>query len=114
LFPARLLLLFSAGAEMLEFGIPALRTIGIILVLPSVTLVVGYFCSGLGNGVVHMLGTLIRKLILFIPLAYLFAKTGEIGRVWYAMWISEAVAFVYVIWALRRELKRKVDPLCEK
>lgn len=111
ILPAQLLMLFSAGEEMMEFGIPALRTIAVILILPSVTLIVGYFCSGLGNGLVHMLATVIRQLILFVPLAYLFAKSGEIGRVWYAMWIAEVIAFLYAVWATRREIKRKVEPL---
>jgi Na+-driven multidrug efflux pump len=63
--------------------------------------------SGLGNGVVNMLGTALRQLILFIPLAYLFASRFGVEQVWFAMWISEAVAMLYAIWASRMTIKQK-------
>ncbi len=104
--PGGLLGLFSASGEMLEIGVPALRIISITFALSSVTMILGYAMSGMGNGMINMLGTALRQLILFVPLAYLFAKYFGIEHVWYSMWISEAVAVLYAIWASRRQLKR--------
>lgn len=97
LFPSQLLSLFSAGEEMLELGVPALRTISLTFVFAAVTLILGYLISGLGNGIVNMLGTLIRQLILLIPSAYIFANFFGVTKVWYAMWISEFVAVLYAV-----------------
>jgi Na+-driven multidrug efflux pump len=103
--PGGLLGLFSASSEMLEIGVPALRIISITFALSSVTMILGYAMSGMGNGMINMLGTALRQLIIFVPLAYLFAKYFGIEHVWYSMWISETVAVLYSIWASRRQLK---------
>jgi Na+-driven multidrug efflux pump len=73
-------------------------------------MVLGYAMSGLGNGVVNMLGTALRQLILLVPLAYLFASRFGVEQVWFAMWISETVAMLYAIWAARMTMKRKMEP----
>jgi putative MATE family efflux protein len=104
--PGGLLGLFSASSEMLEIGVPALRIISITFALSSVTMILGYAMSGMGNGFINMLGTALRQLIIFIPLAYIFAEYFGIEHVWYSMWISEAIAVVYAIWASSRQLKR--------
>ncbi len=104
--PAQLLGMFSPSSEMLALGVPALRIIAITFPLASVTMILGYAMSGLGNGVINMLGTALRQLILLVPLVYLFAHQFGIGMVWYAMWISEAAAMVYAIFASRHWMGR--------
>jgi putative MATE family efflux protein len=99
LFPAQLLGLFSPSNEMLVIGVPALRIISITFALSAVTMILGYSMSGLGNGVINMMGTALRQLILFVPLAYLFTRVFGINKVWYSMWISEIVAVIYAIMA---------------
>jgi putative MATE family efflux protein len=105
--PAGLLSLFSPSEEMLVIGVPALRIISVTFVFSSVTMILGYSMSGLGNGVVNMLGTALRQLILFVPLAYLFAANFGVEKVWFAMWISEVTAMVYGIFAARRVMKQR-------
>lgn len=46
-FPGQLLQLFSASSEMLLLGIPALRIISISFVMSAITILCGYFSSGL-------------------------------------------------------------------
>jgi putative MATE family efflux protein len=110
IFPKQLLAMFSPSPEMLNIGIPAMRIISVTFALASVTMVLGYAMSGLGNGVVNMLGTALRQLILLIPLAYLFASRFGVDKVWFAMWISESVAMLYAIWASRMTMKGKMEP----
>jgi putative MATE family efflux protein len=106
-FPTQLLHLFSASTQMLTIGVPALRVISITFALSSVTMVLGYSMSGLGNGIVNMLGTALRQLVLFVPLAYIFASCFGIEKVWYSMWISELVAVIYAIIASKRVMKKR-------
>lgn len=110
--PAQLLSLFSASEEMLAIGVPAIRTICVTFALASTTVILGYSASGLGNGVVNMLGNGLRQVIVLLPSAWLLLHFGGIGRIWYAMWISEASACLYTVWQTRRELRTKVQPLC--
>jgi Na+-driven multidrug efflux pump len=105
-FPTQLLSLFSASADMLEIGVPALRIISVTFALSSITMILGYSMSGMGNGVINMFGTALRQLIIFVPVAYLFAKYCGIDKVWYSMWISETIAVIFAIFASHRELKK--------
>lgn len=111
LFPGWLLGLFAAGDAMLAIGVPALRIIALTFVCAAVTTVLGYAASGLGNGVINMLGTALRQFILLVPLVWLLARGGQIGAVWYAVWVAELAAVTYAILSTRRELRRKVAPL---
>jgi Na+-driven multidrug efflux pump len=105
--PQVLLGLFSPSEEMLRLGVPALRVIAITFIPASITMVLGYSMSGLGNGLVNMIGTGLRQLILFVPLLYVFARNFGVEHCWYAIWISEAVAVIYSITATVRILKKK-------
>jgi Na+-driven multidrug efflux pump len=92
---------------MLALGVPALRIISVTFVFSSVTMILGYSMSGLGNGLVNMLGTALRQLILFVPLAYLLASRFGIQWVWYAMWFSEIIAMLYSIFASKSTMRKK-------
>jgi Na+-driven multidrug efflux pump len=105
--PQVLLGFFSPSEEMMRIGVPALRIIAVTFIPASVTMVLGYSMSGLGNGLVNMLGTGLRQLIIFVPLLYVFATTFGIENCWYAIWISEIVAVLYSIAASVRILKKK-------
>lgn len=77
-FPRQLLLLFSASPEMLLIGIPALRIISVSFAFAAITILCGYFASGLGNGMVNMLSAAIRQFILLIPCLWFLIKTTGI------------------------------------
>lgn len=94
-FPMQLLQLFSASPEMMVLGIPALRIISISYAFAAVTILCGYFASGLGNGMINMIGAAIRQFILLIPCLWFFIKTLDITYGWYAFWIAEVTACIY-------------------
>ncbi len=108
LFPGPLLSLFNAGERMLEIGVPALRIISVTFVLSTVTILLGYFASGLGNGMINLLCTAVRQLVVFVPLAYLIARHLGVFAVWYAVWVSEALAFALAVALFRREARKKL------
>lgn len=108
LFPAQLLGLFSASAEMLAFGVPALRIISVTFLFAVITILCGYFASGLGNGVVNMIGGALRQLVVLVPCLWLLIRTAGIDKAWFAFWVSEVVACAYSLWAVRKELRNKV------
>ncbi|MCD7820011.1 MAG: MATE family efflux transporter, partial [Lachnospiraceae bacterium] len=106
-FPNLLLGLFAASDEMLSIGVPALRIISVTFVFATMTIIFGYFASGLGNGLINMIGGAIRQLVILVPLVWLFTNYFGISYTWYAMWISETLAFVYSFLSIRKELKKK-------
>ena len=104
-FPGKLLQLFSASPEMLALGVPALRIISVSFVLAAVTILCGYFASGLGNGIINMVSAAIRQLVLLVPCLLIFIKTLGISHCWYAFWIAEIIACVYSYCTSRKLLK---------
>ncbi len=107
-FPKQLLLLFSASPEMLLIGIPALRIISVSFAFAAVTILCGYFASGLGNGMVNMLSAAIRQFILLIPCLWFLIKTAGITYAWYAFWIAEAAACIYSYCTSHRLLRLRL------
>lgn len=101
-----LLHLFAASAAMIQIGVPALRIISVTFAFASVTMVIGYLISGMGNGTVNMIATALRQLVLLVPGIYLFSKLGGISAAWYAFWIAELCAFGFAGVMLRRNLRR--------
>ena len=105
--PEPLLRLFNASEEMLALGVPALRVISLTFVFAAVTVILGYACSGLGSGVINMVGTALRQVVLLVPLVWLLARTLGIGWAWYAFWVAEPAAALYAGRAALRLLKAR-------
>lgn len=109
LLGAPLLGLFSASESMLAMGVRALRIISVSFILASITMITGYFASGLGDGVTNMLGALLRQFFPLIPCAWLLARLGGIDAVWYAIWISESVAAAYSAIRFKMLVRKKLN-----
>lgn len=108
LFPSQLLSLFSASEEMLSFGVPALRIISLSFVFSVTTTLCGYYASGLGNGVINMVGGALRQLVILVPCMYLFLKVWCIEKVWFAFWVAEIFACMYSVYAVGKEKSKKI------
>lgn len=106
--PGPLLSLFSASESMLALGIPALRIISVSFAMAAVTMLLGYYASGLANGVINMLGTALRQFVILIPLVWMLARTAGISAVWYAFWVSEGIALVVTVILFRRTYRKRM------
>ena len=104
--PGTLLSLFAASGETLLIGVHGLRIIAITFALGSATMIIGYIISGLGNGMVNMLATAMRQLLILLPLVYVLGHTWGIHAVWYAFLVSETCALLYALWQLKKNLRR--------
>ncbi len=96
-FPKQLLLLFSASDAMLAIGVNGLRIISVTFVFASVTVVLGYAMSGLGNGVILMIATLMRQLVILVPVSYLLLEFCGLDYVWFAFLPAEIVALIFIV-----------------
>ena len=94
LFPAQLIGLFDAegATDLLEIGIPALRTICLSFCFAGYCIVVGSVFQALGNGVYSMLVSIARQLCVLLPVAWLFSLSGSVNLIWWAFPIAELVS----------------------
>ena len=111
LFPGPILLLFNASDYMLEIGIPALRTISISFLFAGFCVISSSAFQALGHGVLSMIMSFVRQLIVLLPVAWLFSLTGNLGLVWFSYPIAEIAAVLVSILFLRRIYVQVVQPL---
>ena len=109
--PDKLLGIFEASENMLAIGIPALRTISLSFVLASVCIILISSFQALGNGHYSLIISLIRQLVILLPVAYAFSLTRNINMVWWAFPIAELVALGLCIFYFVRLYRKKIKPL---
>ncbi|MDI9514312.1 MAG: MATE family efflux transporter [Bacillota bacterium] len=114
LLPNEMLMLFNATENMLFIGIPALRTISLSFIFAGFCVVAGGVFQALGNGVLSLIVSIIRQLVVLLPTAYLLSLTGSVNSVWWAFPISEIASFVFSVIFLRRVYKRQIVNLEQK
>ncbi len=105
LIPDKLLLLFHASDQMLRIGIPALRILSLCYVFAGISVVASGVFQGLGKGVYSLVLSVIRQLVILIPVAYLLSLTGNVNAVWFSFPIAEFVALIVSVIYLRSIIK---------
>ncbi len=113
-FPQLLLSLFSADAEMIKLGIPALRIIAIPFLFAGFCIIAGSVCQAIGNPFYSLIVSVCRQLVVLIPAAWLLSLTGKVTLVWFAFPIAEIVSLILSIIFLSRTLKRATAIMREK
>lgn len=103
LFPELLLSMFSPTQEMLEIGVPALRTISLCFIPATIGVVFTTLFQAVGKGVRSLLLSVLRQLVVILPVAYAFSFVG-LWAVWYAFPIAECVALLTALLMYRNLL----------
>ncbi|MDE6107416.1 MAG: MATE family efflux transporter, partial [Oscillospiraceae bacterium] len=114
IFPAQLLGLFEASEEMLAIGVPALRTICTSFVFAGFGIVCGSVFQALGHGVLSMITSIVRQLVVLLPAAWLLSLSGRLELVWLAFPIAELFSVCLCIIFTRRIIKTVIDPLAQQ
>ena len=104
-FPAMLLALFDASAEMTAIGVPALRTISISFLLAGFCIISGSVCQAVGNPMYSMVVSVCRQLVVLLPVAWLLAQTGRLELVWWSFPIAEIASVTLSAIFLRRTVR---------
>jgi putative MATE family efflux protein len=113
LIPDKLLLLFNASQEMLTIGIPALRIISISYLFAGFCIVAGSVFQALGNGLMSLIVSVARQMVVLLPAAYLLARSGSVNLVWWAFPIAEIASLTCSGALMKRLYDREIRPLAE-
>ena len=101
-FPNQILSLFDADAELIAEGSVALRIIGLGFILSTGAIVASGVHEALGMGKTSLIVSLLRQVIIMIPLSFVLSRImGPLG-IWISFPLSEAVTLVYAICVLKR------------
>ena len=94
LIPQVLLGMFNASKDMLAIGIPALRIIGMHYLIAWFCIISGTIFQALGKAVYSMIVSILRQLVVLIPVAYILSRIGGLHVVWWCFPIAEMASLV--------------------
>lgn len=97
LFPKELLSLFHADGEMYAIGIPALRIISISFVAAGLTMVICSILQALNLAGASLVLTLLRQMIILLPLTYILARLISLSFAWWSFPITEVFTAVLAL-----------------
>ncbi len=89
IFPAQLLSIFNASEHMLSIGVIALRLISLSFVFAGYCIVMGSVFQALGNGWYSMITSIVRQLLVLLPIAFVLSLSGNVNLVWLSFPIAE-------------------------
>lgn len=113
LFPAQLIGFFNATPELLEIGVPALRTICLSFLFAGFCIVAGSVFQALGNGIYSMIVSIARQLCVLLPVAYLLSLSGNVRLIWWAFPIAELMSMALTAYFLKRIYKEVISHIGE-
>lgn len=103
-FPQPILRLFDADESLMAHGIPALRIIGCSFLLSTIGIVASGVFEALGQGKKSLAISLLRQLVIIVPVGWLLSHwLGAVG-IWLAFPIAEIIASFAAIRLLKKSL----------
>ena len=91
IFPQQLMYLFDAKEEMMSIGVPALRIISLSFIFAGVSLVLSSVFQSVDHANKSLVVTLLRQMVLLLPLVYVLAQQFGLDALWWACWLTPYV-----------------------
>lgn len=111
MFPEFLLHLFSADAEMIKMGVPALRRISLCFLPAAFGIISSTLFQGVGHGIYSLFASLLRQLVCILPFAYILFHTLGVTASWLSFPLAEGVGFMYSLLMVIHLYKKEIKPL---
>ena len=115
IFPGAFATLFNAGQSR-EYFISAMRVISLSFLFAGINIAYQGIYQALNGGLESLVISLLRQLIIILPLAGIFSvfvRNGQMGvsLIWWAFPITEVISCLVGYVFLKRIRKNKVDAL---
>ena len=109
--PESLLAIFDASEEMVEIGVPALRLISFSFLGAGFGIVSSSVFQALGHGMLSLIVSVLRQLIVILPVAWILARVGGLHMVWWAFPIAEIFSAIVCFIFVKRVYRKEIRPL---
>ena len=111
IIPDRLLLIFDASDTMLSIGIPALRTISLSFLFAGYCIICSSFFQAMGHGMLSLWVSVLRQLVVLLPLGFILSKLGGLEATWFCFPIAEVVSLTVCTIFLRHVFRKEINPM---
>lgn len=105
IIPSELIGLFTSNTDTIKIGAEALNIISIGFVASAVSVTCCGALEGLGKGLPSLCISLLRYIIIIIPLAFLFSRFMQAKGVWWAFCVTEFITAVISFVIYKKSLK---------
>lgn len=109
--PDKLLMIFNASENMLEIGIPALKSISFSFLFAGFCIICSSLFQALGHGMLSLWISVLRQLVVLLPTAFILSKISGLSYIWLAFPFAELFAVIFSAIFLRHVYKKEVVPL---
>lgn len=106
--------IFTETPEVIAAGRTALTVISMGFIVSSVSLIVSGTLEGLGKGMPSLLISLMRNIIVIIPLAFLLSGTFGVTGVWHSFWTAEILTALAALVLYRQYIVKRVLKDCSR
>lgn len=110
-WPAFFLGIFSRETELIAMGSRALRIMVIMFPVIGAQVVFSTYFQAAGKGIPSLLLSILREVIIFVPLLMVFSRIYGLDGVWISRPVSDLIAFLVTYLLISRELKKQGIPL---
>ena len=107
----QILTIFNASKNLMDIGVLAVKIISLHFILAGICIVFSAVFQALGKGTYSLIISLIRQLVILLPVAFLLSKTGELSSIWWAFPISEIIAILLCVIFMVRVYKKQIKNL---
>ena len=101
----------ETSGDLLSIGVPALRTISISFLLAGFCVVSSAVFQALGHGVLSLIVSVVRQLVVLLPVAFLLSKIHGLDTVWWAFPVAELFSVALCAMFLRRVYQQEIKGL---
>lgn len=109
IFPEKVLSIFSATGDMLKIGVPMLRICATSYIFAGISIVGSSIFQSFGNGMLPLLDSILRQIIILLPVAYIALKYFSINEIWYGYLIAEISSVIFVAYFMNTFVRRKLE-----
>lgn len=111
IFPVAFMELFNASDEMMSIGVRALRILSLCFVPAAFGITNSTLFQALGHGILSLLVSLLRQLILILPLAWLIGHYIGLDAIWFSFPLAECFAIIASALFLKYVYKKEIKDL---
>ena len=104
----------ETGGDLLTIGVPALRIISLSFLFAGFAIVCSSVFQALGHGVLSLTVSVVRQLLVLLPVAFVLSRLSGLQAVWWAFPIAELFSLTLSALFLKRVYRKEILPMREQ
>ena len=105
MFPEQIVSMFNSDKELVALTVDGIRKYLMFMPLIATSMMGANYFQSIGKAKMSMILSLLRQVLLLIPLMSILPRYIGLNGVWYTQAIADVISFVITIVVLTRELK---------